>query len=84
MLDDRVMGGVGGALKDCWVGRPKVLGGRRGWVGAGASGGNYLSKQYIHMCWLALMSRHSGDGFSSHSAISIKHLLREACLYENG
>ena len=32
LLDEGVMGGVGGALKDCWVGRPKVLGGR-GWVG---------------------------------------------------
>ena len=34
------MGGVGGALKDCWVGRPNVLGGRV------SAGGNYLSKQY--------------------------------------
>ena len=55
LLDEGVMGGVGGALKDCWAGRPKVLGGR-GWLGAFA-GGNYLSKQYIHMCWLALMRR---------------------------
>ena len=41
---------VGLAGPKCWVG-----GG--GGFGAGASGGNYLSKQYIHMCWLAPMRR---------------------------